>query len=51
MDEMNMTLDKEESTCLRSNPMAKWKVLPQKMMLSKWKKKVVNYMNSWWIQR
>jgi hypothetical protein len=23
MDEMNMTLDKEESTCLRSNPMAK----------------------------
>jgi len=23
VDEMNMTLDKEESTCLRNNPMAK----------------------------
>jgi hypothetical protein len=28
MDEMGMTLDKEESTCLRSSPVAKWKVLP-----------------------
>ncbi len=31
VDEMGMTLDKEESTCLRNSPVAKWKVLPNKM--------------------
>jgi hypothetical protein len=38
MDEMNMTLDKEESTCLRNSPMAKWKVLPQKMNVEQMEK-------------
>jgi hypothetical protein len=31
VDEMNMTLDKEELICLKSSLMAKQKVLPQKM--------------------
>jgi hypothetical protein len=38
VDEMGMTLDKEESTCLKNSPMAKQKVLPQKMNVEQMEK-------------
>lgn len=31
VDEMDMILDKEKSTCQKNNPMAKRNLLPQKM--------------------